>query len=328
MNSDSVNGDPHLLDEALDYHAGRLDPARSRQVEEHLRACAECAEHFAFVRDIERDIVRANARHLRPEDLVRYADDPAAGPTDEEQAHLEACGSCREELEWARAAPSLARMEEPGAEALRPAGEPRSGAPPAGAVGPEEHGVPFADRIRGILRLPAWAWGSLALGLAAMLVVIVLHGSEEGVPSPYAAIARVEPLPAAQIERGGATPPGVRALFRQAMADYARGAYRAAEGRLREAAALAPENADVKLYLGSSRLLLGRVEGAIAALQDAVRLARSERLQEESKWQLANACLAAGRPDEAAALLRQVIAARADRRVAAEEMLEKIASTR
>jgi tetratricopeptide (TPR) repeat protein len=314
---------PHVVDEAVDYATGRLDVARAAEVDRHLERCEECAAYFAFVREIERDVLAAGARHLRPERLVALSEMPDAERTAAEREHLEACASCREELRWARAAPPLLSVES--AMAAQAAEDAASlEARPRRADRATEPAAPpgWGERFRGAFRRPLVGWGALGLGLAAIALFLLLRPGDR--TAGLAASLRIEALPTDQVTRGVAGPPEIRAAYAKAMAAYANRDYPEAAELFHQLTAIAPEDAAAFLYLGSAQLLRGRAADAVPALQKAASLAGSSRVGEESRWQLAEAYvllrdLAAARQE-----LQQVVALNSDLRADAEALLRRI----
>jgi tetratricopeptide (TPR) repeat protein len=134
-------------------------------------------------------------------------------------------------------------------------------------------------------------------------------------------LARMEPLPV-RVQRGPVATDGFDETYHQALDRYRAREFKSAEALLAQAAALNPDHPEVHLYLGSARLLLGRLEDAMPVLHRAVEVARTPVQLEESKWQLANAYLAADQGDMATAVLREVVKLDDNRREKAEELLQ------
>jgi tetratricopeptide (TPR) repeat protein len=225
----------------------------------------------------------------------RLADAPAA----EVRAHLAVCGAC---VADARAA--LAELAEAAAEAggtsaaAAGAASTRSAAGAPGA--PAERRAEVASRGEPPrLRLVATkgAWIGLA---AAALLLFLLRPFGPDAPSPRDAIelARFEPLPV-RVPRGEAD--GAEAAFREGLGHYAEQRWDAAEAAFARAAELAPERVDVALYRGSTALLAGRPEEALAHLDPALSAAGT--MGREARWQRAMALFALARPEEARAEL-------------------------
>lgn len=63
----------HYLDELPLYAAGQLAPADALELEEHLRACADCRDELAFWQALSGELQAANAAVVAPPDLAEGA---------------------------------------------------------------------------------------------------------------------------------------------------------------------------------------------------------------------------------------------------------------
>ena len=321
----------HVKEWAVEYCRNLLPPDRRRQIQTHLGSCPDCAAFLTLVDQLEQDVLRHGARHLRAERLVAISEAAVSGTaeesgteaagglatlaTPEELAHLQACASCRSELDWLRSVvtpPDVAQFEVP-----VPAAESTSATP----LPLSRPNLP--ERRRSGRLLHPWAWGALGLAVAAVLLVVLVR--TPGGPSPYTGLVHLEPLPPAQVLRGALDLTEYRRIMDDAMKAYAAGDYRSAEDFLHRARSLKTDSPEAALYLGSALLLQSRPREALGPLQDAVRLASSGRLQEESLWHLAQADLLIGDQAQAITLLRQVGALRRERQAAADSLLQKLA---
>lgn len=274
--------DPHVLDDALDHVEGRLPPHRLESVEAHLAACGECRAHYAFVADLAHDTRQAGVRHLRPERIVTLAERAIDGERllPEEQAHLDICAACAQDLDWAEHAPPL---------------------PAPGPARPRE--TPALRAVLGRLRT-RWAMGlGVAAASVAVLLVLLMPASVD-----VRDLARIEPLPSPQVTRGSETDAPILEALSRASECYEAGRYDEAARAFGEAARISPRRADIQLYLGSSLLLAGKPHEASDALRAAVASAPAEvaAVQDEALWQLAQAYLALGDGDEAESCLRRI----------------------
>jgi anti-sigma factor RsiW len=139
---------------------GTLEGDERREVEAHLASCPECRGELAATRQA----YEVYAAHLPAAALTAYVADPGAPSWEVDgrplerglvEAHLAACGACRDEVEMLRA--GLAAVDDDGAAA------------------PATRGVlPFAPRPAPAPRRAVPAW--LPAALAASLLLAVLSG--------------------------------------------------------------------------------------------------------------------------------------------------------
>jgi len=140
-----------------------------------------------------------------------------------------------------------------------------------------------------------------------------------------AALVRLEPLPV-RLSRSAS----ILGTFEEnrvaGLEHYSLGNYAAAEGPLRLAAELRPEDGEIRLYLGSVELLQGRGAEAAQTLERALGQGEDPTLREEIFWQLAHARLAAGQPELAMDALREVVLLDSTHQDEAREILVKLAA--
>lgn len=284
---------PHVADLVLDYVEGRLTPQQSRDVEAHLATCDSCAADYRWASELRSDAERAGLRHLSPERIVALSQ---GAVTNDEATHLAACESCRAEIEWARRVPLPPLRVE-------------------GAARPS-----WLERLGGLL-MARYAWGLGAAAAAIALLVFFRTGDDP------TRLARIEALPA-PAQRGVPTPGSFEEAFANGLARYAQEDWRGAEAELEKAATLAPQRPEAHLYLGSVRLLQGRMHDATASLTRAKELTETPdadpRVAEEARWQLAQALLKQGDTEAARALLTEIRLAAGRRSKAAGVLLEQV----
>lgn len=297
-------GTGHVTERLVEILERRLAPEEETEIDAHLRGCRKCAADIALARSLHEEGSRKAKRHLSAERVLALATEPAARATPEEQVHLSSCGSCREEIALEKCMPDPAELGGAPAVALsRPSSRPsRSG---------------FLGGWRWVV------WAGVTAGAVAVVMLATHLGHDEDVLH-LKALARIEPL-AADVPRSVPEPGSFEEAWNLALEQYAEGDYVAAETLLERASALAPNRAEVALYLGSARLLLGRADAASEGLRRATELALSGHLEEEAQWQLANACLAAGKRREAEESLRAVISMDRVHRPEAELLLSRLA---
>ena len=84
------------------FAAGRLDPAATEVVEEHLRVCESCRAEVSALRSVYRSVRAASAvDHISPALLVAYRAGGRRVPDSERrsmQEHLESCPACAADL--------------------------------------------------------------------------------------------------------------------------------------------------------------------------------------------------------------------------------------
>jgi len=322
MNSEPEN--LHVIQSAVDYVAGRLAPALASEIELHLRGCAECAAYFAFVGEIERDVLSTGARHLRPERIVALGEMPDTAPSQAERRHLEICDACRDELGWAASAPPLHIVDSALDE--EEMGEPAAQVVPARLSNTTAAGGPPPPRPWWSRLVPRpWAW--TALGTAIVVVAVLLTRPPQA-PDGKIPEVRLDPLPVSQVTRDAATRPELAAAWASAMAAYGSADYAQAARAFERVIALSPDDAAGFLYLGSALLLRGRAGDAVPPLRQSAALARSSRLVEESRWHLAHAHLLLHDAAAARSELQTLIDANSDRRSEAEALVREIDRSR
>jgi anti-sigma factor RsiW len=267
-----VSGHVHL--ELADYLAGRLSDERRRQFEKHVRSCESCAAEARWAAEFREEALRQGLRHLDPQREIAIASDPTAA-SHAERSHLDRCQACRTELEWMRAHPD----DEADDEEEEPSTPRRAGRP--------------------------WAWAAAA---AAIVVLGLLWVRQPWNGADIAQLARIEPLPV-RISRSAPEAGSFQQWRLSGLDAYAAGDYASARDALGRAAQLRPDDAETRLYFGSSALLDGDLETAAAELRLAAALAEdAPALRDEAMWQAANVALAGGRPEEAERLLRDLSA--------------------
>jgi tetratricopeptide (TPR) repeat protein len=270
----------HILERIADYLENRLAPDERREFEVHRDECNDCAAAVAFAMKLQAEAMAQGLVHIRPERIVALSADRNAA-TREESQHLDACESCRRELEWAASGTDEeAAGEEPDAEIRRRAA--RS----------------FARR---------W-WPAGAVVLAAVIATLIFLPRGPRDAGDTGGIMRIEPLPVnisrGLVEEGTFDAARLRALVLYRDADYA-----GARAAFEEALALRDGDAEMLLYLGSTELLQGSPARAAAHLEAAAGApGAAPALREEALWQLAHAHLAADRRQDATATLEEVAA--------------------
>jgi hypothetical protein len=270
----------HAADLLCDYLEGRLSPDSTARVHAHLDTCPTCRDLFDQGRRWRDDVLAQGARHLPPERLVALADAGKTALTAAEQAHLDSCRMCREQLTWLEALPAPEGLA---------------------ATAPELEALAAASwrtRLRrsavdSLARIPRWGWGAAALVTAACVAMILLAQPPHVGPD-VTGLARLEPLVVLSV-RGPAGTVEFASAFHSGLEHYARGNYAQAATAFERAAQLTPSHESVFLYLGSARLLAGDPGAAIRPLERGPANTGDPELIAEYQWQLANACLAAGR---------------------------------
>src|SRR5262249_32345288 len=94
---------------------------------------------------------------------------------------------------------------------------------------------------------------------------------------------------------------------RDALSHYRRGDFRSAERAARQALATAPNNPDLLQLLASALVAQGKAKEAVRHLEAVLKAGRATG---ETLYNLGTTLFMAGRPDEAAARLRQACAVR------------------
>ncbi len=306
----------HATDLLLDYLEGRLTPESEARVRSHLDACQPCRDLYERSRQWRDDLLAHGARHLPPDRLVALADDrgadPAAAPTEDEQAHLEGCRTCREQLAWLESLP----------------------APPEFAAPARDRAPAPADswwlRLRRSLaapqsRVPRWAWGAVAVAAAGLALVLLIRPPSVG--PQIAGLARLEPIAVLTV-RGPSEAGEFTAAFRNGLEHYAHQTYRQSAENFGRAVRLDPAHETAFLYLGSAELLAGNPEAALEALERGQANSADPELIAEYDWQIANANLAAGRLAPARDRLLRIAAGGSARAGEARELLEQIENAR
>ena len=281
----------HAADLLGDYLEGRLSRTSAAQVRVHLEACEDCRDLFAQGERWRDDVLAAGARHLRTERLVELADADHGVPTADEQAHLDGCRPCREQLAWLEALPVPPEVI---------ATTPELAAQVATSWWARLRGA-FSDSLA---RLPRWGWGAAALAAAACVALILL-AQPPGVGPAVTGLARLEPLAVLSV-RGPLGAGEFESAYRNGLERYARGAYRESAEAFARAAQLEPAHETVFLCLGSAQLLAGEPAAAVEALEGGLANTADPELIAEYQWQLANACLAAGRLEPAREQLARI----------------------
>ena len=285
-----TRAEEHVTGHLADYVADRLDPATREAMEVHLRACDDCRADLQIARGLRSLGTARDEAHLAPESIAALAGAPASIGTSE-RAHLDACGSCRAELALATSA-----VDEATWTAATAGTAPRRARRPRSTAG----------------RLLRWA----PLGAAAAVAFALWIGADD-----VGDLARIEELP---VPVTRALDPSDDADLRrvEAFELYRSRDYAAAAERLAEIA----ETAELRLYLGSARLLAGDTDGAIDVLEPLAADTDAGALRSEALWQLANAYLAADRPEPATGALRTIVATPGRRTAEAERLLERLAA--
>jgi len=172
----------------------------------------------------------------------------------------------------------------------------------------------WVDRTFG--RRRAWAGGLAAAAALAVIVWLVilpgdqtarLRGIHEPVPHPF--------VPT-ELRSG----PGSQE-FGEAMALYTASRYRAAATELEQITTYAPDDGEVRFYLGVSLLLCGESREATRALEEAVRSTPGAALY---RWYLAQAQLESGDVEAARSELRRLAVSGREYALEARSLLEKI----
>jgi FimV-like protein len=265
----------HVTPWIADHVEGRSSPSERATIETHLAHCEECAADFAFARSLRADVEAARLRHLSSGRILALLQDR---PETAERAHLDRCAECRRHLEWARELPA-----------------------DAAAALPIEAARAWLRRTLSSLR--SWT-GSQRSGDRPAPA----RAAADAATLRIALLARIEPLPV--LVQRGSEREDARAWAR-GLELYREQSFAAAAPEFAKAVDLAPERAEILLYLGSSQVLLGRDEDGIQTLQRAVRLAGTDPpspLLEECRWQLANAYLSIGDAATAAPILQEIAA--------------------
>ncbi len=308
-----IPADGHAADLLCDYLEGRLSAESAARVRAHLESCETCRDLFAHAERWRDDVLAAGARHLRPERLVALADADRGAPTPDEQAHLDGCRTCREQLTWLEALPAP---------------------PEALATTPElaaQAAASWWTRLRGAItdslgRLPRWGWGAAALAAAACVALILLVQPSRVGPE-VTGLARLEPLAVLSV-RGPLGAGEYELAYRSGLELYARGNYRESAEEFARAAQLEPTHETVFLYLGSAQLLADAPAAAVEALESGLAHTADPELIAEYQWQLANAHLAAGRLGPAREHLARIAESGGTRADEARDLLSRIERAR
>ena len=141
--------------------------------------------------------------------------------------------------------------------------------------------------------------------MAAAAVVLTLILVPRGADVDYAGLARVEPLPV-RVTRSVPEAGSFEEIRLLGLDAYAAGDFAAAREYLLRAVELEPDNGEMLLYLGSTELLEGQVEAAIDHLEKARERSPDGAVKDEAAWQLANAALLDGRPEDAVRVLEKI----------------------
>jgi tetratricopeptide (TPR) repeat protein len=261
----------HVTDQVAEYVQGRLEPEDTSAFERHLAVCPECAADVTWAQGLRESALAGHLGHLAPEQIAA-ADDRSLSK--EDRAHLGTCATCRAEWEWS----------------LRPQ------ALPAGR---------FA-----LPRRPVW----LAAAAAVVLVVALwLPRQREpettsNLPTPGAQrppatepplptlapslsrLARLEALPVQLTRSGGAHGSAEEAVL-LGLEHYAEGRYGDAVSALEASLRLGATAPELRIYLASAFLHLGRPQRAVETLEGHLAGAGEAAHRDETLWQLAQARL-------------------------------------
>jgi tetratricopeptide (TPR) repeat protein len=217
------------------------------------------------------------------------------------EKHVLECDACFAEL--ARGAPVAAHMRAHAGELLAalnpaaPSAAPRKSRMPAAL---ERAARTFA--IPALLLRPRLLAPAFAVVMLGVLGVWFARGPD---PAGLASFGR-EPV-APDLVRGPGSDDAVHELMQTGAAHFDLGQYAEAERRFRAALERRPASAPAAYLAGLSRALMGDPRGAVGDLERAARLADPD-LAPRANWALANAYLAAGRLDDARAMLRDLSA--------------------
>ena len=278
----------HVLDELADLLEGRCTPQRRLLLQQHLDACAECSEALAFLSEFQGAALAQGRMHLRAERIVALSTTPES-ILEVEQRHLDRCAACRGELDWAK--------ERPG-EGAHVAG-PRTKRP--------------------LLR--RWPLAAAAAAVLSVSALYLFRGVDDA--SNVAVLARIEPM-RVPLSRSVAEMDSFAKLRLGAFEHYRDARYESARASLQAALELAPDNAEILLYLGSTELLLRNAPRALQLLQVAVQRSDEPPLSEQILWQLAQAQLTLGDGEAATQTLEQVLALQRGHAAQAQELLEAL----
>lgn len=195
-----------------------------------------------------------------------------------------------------------------------------------------------------------WAWPAFAALAASLAVVAVLlqdYRSVKGPATPGAGQSRPAQIAPqvrdttgisrsnmlarlAQAEPPAYTPPVLRgtdaelsAAYRQGMAAYAAGNYSAATEKLRHAANIDPQRADIAFFIAASELLAGHPVVAKTGFESVLALGDSA-FADEAWFYLSKAQLALGDTDAAKVSLQHVSRSAADLRDEADRLVQQI----
>jgi hypothetical protein len=301
---DVAGGGGHVVDEIGDFVTGRLSADRVAQVERHLESCPACAADFAWAvafhargRLDASDVDTEASSHVGPDRIALLSE---GAPVERgEREHLAKCDACRHEIDL-----------------LRSLAEPDAMKPSVRQATPARATVPRPRRGR-------WREWSVGLVAVAAALVLLLHPWRDDLDA-VRALSRVEALPV-RVPRSVPEAGAFDTLRQRGLEAYARGDYASARHPLVEAAKLRPEDAEVQLYLGSCLLLEKNPDAAREALARALATAPpGELVSETSRWLLANALLALGRPAEAVPELRTLTDAGGPHAGAAADLLEEL----
>lgn len=136
-------------------------------------------------------------------------------------------------------------------------------------------------------------------------------------------LASLEPIAVSDVVLRGADGISDPGLYRAAIERYAAGDFAAAETKLADLLADAPENPLFALYLGVARLQVGKAAEALAPLETAA--ARGEDLvQERALWYLASARLALADGPGAIEILERLVARAGDYEPNARDKLSAV----
>jgi tetratricopeptide (TPR) repeat protein len=174
---------------------------------------------------------------------------------------------------------------------------------------------------------------SMFVMVSAFLVVLylVVGRSDRGGPTPQeiAAGAKTYPWKDLDIPKAAYTPQDQGVVLRKpdhpfalAMAAYQENRFGEAIDQLETLSEIEPAKADVKFYLGVSRLLVGRYPEAILPLKEAAPLGAGVQ-REECHYYLALAYLKTNQPRLAVPELEAVIQMNGVYRMSAEELKEQ-----
>lgn len=341
-NPPTRSGD-HPIDEIADYLDRRLSLDREREIAQHLNACIECADDFAYAQDLIDVALRSGETHIRVDRLVEITENLQAEFTVPEWDHFQICPSCQAEAANLQRFPDPADLiggdsiaasssnqgeVAPGPKRAKPKNRRSTATEPKGHTltpsephWPQDEIDPRSDtdeslgsRILGWLFPKGLIWVGSGAG-AVLLLFMILPGANDTAP-----LAQIAPI-AITVPRSVPEAGSFGERLSRGLESYVAGNYEAAEVAFALAREVDSSHVEAALLQGSCQLLQGETDEAVLTLEVASKLADTPEQFAEANWQLANALLLTKNEAGARTLLTEISGQEGTRQAAAKAIL-------